>query len=171
MLFRPRTAEGEALGKVAPSERAAPDELASKGAAESAAGTPFPETSPSDDERRRVGQQEIVKVAAQLARRGERHAELDPLHLLGQLGRKERGLDALGELELPLEARLVGGQRLIQPRVLDGDRGLAREQRQDFHVPFRERVDLSGFPDRTRRYNDLSGASAPRARIRRRSPP
>ena len=61
---------------------------------------------------------------------------------LGQLGRQQRRLDALRETHLLLEPDLVGADGLVEPRVLDGDRRLARQQRQDLDVVLREGVEL-----------------------------
>jgi hypothetical protein len=46
--------------------------------------------------------------------------------------RQKRGLHALGEAEFLFEPRFVAGQFLVELRVLNGDRGLAGQQRQEF---------------------------------------
>ncbi len=65
-----------------------------------------------------------------------------PFSRFGQLRRQQRRLHALGELQLLLEPRLVRRDLLVEPRVLDRDGGLARQQRQDLDVALREAVEL-----------------------------
>jgi hypothetical protein len=75
-----------------------------------------------------------VKVASELARRGKRGRDVDALHSLGQFRGQQSRLHAFREAQLTFEARFVRGDLLVQPRVLDGDGGLAREKRQDLDL-------------------------------------
>ena len=60
----------------------------------------------------------------------------------GGAGRQQRRLHALREPHLLLEALFVRADLFVQPRVLDRDGRLARQQRQDLDVALAERVEL-----------------------------
>ncbi len=92
-----------------------------------------------------LGRQEVVQIAPQLARRREPRGDVHPLHPLRQLGRQQRRLHPLRESQLVLQSLLVGANRLVEPRVLDGHRRLAGEQRHHFLVALREGVELGAL--------------------------
>ena len=69
-------------------------------------------------------------------------ARSTPFSRFGSCVRQQRRLHALGEPQLLLEPRFVGRHLLVEPRVLDGHRRLARQQREDLDVALGERVEL-----------------------------
>ena len=139
---REHAGRAEALRRVAAPERARSHQLAGERAVERRRHALARHVADGDDEAVRLGREEVVEVAAELARRLEPRRDVDALQALGQLGRQQRRLHALREADLLLEPHLVRADRLVEPRVLDRDRRLAREQRQDLDVALREGVEL-----------------------------
>ena len=69
-------------------------------------------------------------------------SDVDAFEPPGRPRRQERCLHALREANFLFQTHLVGSYLVVQPGVLDGDRGLCREQRQDLHVAFAEGIEL-----------------------------
>ena len=88
------------------------------------------------------GNEKVVEVAAELAGRVEVPGDVDASELLRQVLRQQRHLHALGEAHFLFEPDLVVAQRFVEARVLDGDRRLRRQQRQQLDVLLRKRVEL-----------------------------
>ena len=83
-----------------------------------------------------------MQIAAELARGVEARRHVDAAQPLRQLLRQQRVLHALREAHFLLEAMLVGGDRLVEPGVLDRHRHHVGERRQHLDVLPRERVEL-----------------------------
>ena len=86
-----------------------------------------------------------MEISAQLARGIERRGHLHAFEPLRRPRRQKRDLHALREPHLFLEPLLVGAYLLVEPSVLDRDRGLTGKQRQDLDVALRERVELGAL--------------------------
>ena len=84
---------------------------------------------------------EVVQVAAQLARRPEVRRRLPALPGRVLLG-EEAVLDVARDRQLAVQAHLAPHQLVVEPRVLDRDRHLARERRQHLDVLLVEAVEL-----------------------------
>ena len=143
VLIDARTLAGlESFGHVAAAERPPAHELGGKRTVERRRNALPRHVADGDHHRVRFRREVVVKVAADFARGIERRGHFDASQSLRRLGRQQRDLDALGEAHFLFEPGFVGAQLLVEPRVLDRDGGLAREQRQDLDVPLAEGVEL-----------------------------
>ena len=87
-----------------------------------------------------------MEVAAELARGRERaRRRSTPFSRFGGRAGSSADLHALREPQLLLEPLFVRAHLLVEPRVLDRDRRLAGEQRQDLDVALAERVELGAL--------------------------
>ena len=83
-----------------------------------------------------------MEIAADLAGRIERGGHLHALEPLRRFGWQKGDLDALRKTHFLFQPRLVRPQFLVQPRILDRHRRLARQERQDLDVTLGERIEL-----------------------------
>jgi hypothetical protein len=75
----------------------------------------------------------------------KRPATVNALGRFRRLRGQQRDLDPLGESQLLLNPFFVAPYLFVQPGVVDRDRGLTRQQRQQFFVLLGERVELGAL--------------------------
>ena len=105
--------DAEPIRREAPPERTRSHELRGKGAVERGGRALARYVADGHDQRVRLGREEIVEIAAELARRLEPAGDVDPAQGFRHIRGQQRRLDALRETKLLLDALLVARDLLV----------------------------------------------------------
>ena len=136
--------DAESIGRVAAAQRPRPHELGSERSIQCSGRAFARHVTDGHDERVLRRHEKVVQVSSKFTRGLEAAGHLGVTQR-GQIGRHQRELDALRESQLLVDPLFSTPDFLVEPRVLDGHRRLAREQRQQLRVLLREGVELGAL--------------------------